>query len=154
MHKIIFKQLSMILACNWNKDHIYKTKTSSSDSCRTTCSNFLPSNYIWINSQAYGWSLDRSTILRRFNTVLVISKLEDRRHQSLISWWQFQAKSRKYRGMFKANSPEKNTSSGKGLVSRSRTYASTKWDGNRCPEEWASPVSMPHPSQVLYGHLS
>ena len=27
------------------------------------------------------------------------------------------------------------TSSGKGSVSTSRTYASPKWDGTRCPEE-------------------
>ena len=43
-----------------------------------------------------------------------------------------QAKSRKYRGMFEVNSPEKiTTSSGKGLVSTSRTYASHKWDGTK-----------------------
>ena len=29
----------------------------------------------------------------------------------------------------------KNTSSGKGLASTRRTYASPKWDGTRCPEE-------------------
>ena len=34
------------------------------------------------------------------------------------------------------------TSSGKGLVSTSITYASSKWEGTRCPEEKASHVDL------------
>ena len=47
-----------------------------------------------------------------------------------------EAKSRKCRGMFEMNSLENITTSlEKALVSTSRTYASPKFDGTRCPEE-------------------
>ena len=53
------------------------------------------------------------------------------------------------------NSPEKITTIlGKGFFSTSRTHASPKWNGTRCPEEYASPASMLHPSQMFYGNLS
>ena len=46
------------------------------------------------------------------------------------------AKLRTYIGMLEMNSPDKiTTSSGKGLFSTNRTYASPKWDGTRCPEQ-------------------
>ena len=45
------------------------------------------------------------------------------------------------------------TSSGKGLVSTSRTYAAPKWDGNGVKMS-KRPSCMPHPSQMLYGNLS
>ena len=49
---------------------------------------------------------------------------------------------------------KKITNSGKGLVSTRRTYASPKWDGTWCLEEYASPVSMLHPSIMVYENLS
>ena len=42
------------------------------------------------------------------------------------------------------------TSSGKGLVSTSRTYTNAKWEGTRRPREKASPVGKPHPSKNIY----
>ena len=54
---------------------------------------------------------------------------------NILSQAGFEAKMRKYRGIFEVHSPEKKrTSSRKGLVSTSRTYASPKWDGTRCLE--------------------
>ena len=44
-------------------------------------------------------------------------------------------------------------SSGKGLVSTSRTYASHRWDGDRYLAELASPAGMPHPKQMFYGNI-
>ena len=42
------------------------------------------------------------------------------------------------------------TSSGKGLVSTSRTYTNAKWERTRRPREKAFPVGKPHPSQNIY----
>ena len=38
------------------------------------------------------------------------------------------------------------------LVSTFEHMQVPKWDRTRCPEEWASPVGMPHPLQMLYGN--
>ena len=64
-----------------------------------------------------------------------------------------EAKSRKYLGMFEVHR-KITTSSGKGLISTSRTYAcKSKMGRTRCPEDKAFPLGM-HPSQMFYRNLS
>ena len=54
---------------------------------------------------------------------------------ALIHYKKEKAKSRKYRGMFEEHNLENNDKFGKRIGLNKKTFASPKWDGNRCPEE-------------------
>ena len=67
----------------------------------------------------------------------------------------WKANSRKYRRIFEVHSQKKlRRVREKNWSQQVETYASPTWDETRCPEKYASPVSMLNPSQMFYGNLS
>ena len=57
-------------------------------------------------------------------------------------------KSIKYRWIFEVISPENNDKFGKGIGFNEYNICKSKMGRARYPEEYAFPISMPHPSQI------